>query len=75
MQITIRQAYSQLLTLQQTIKFFTRPLLVSLGLKLLAFKEGLLCICYLFRNVKQVAKCKNYPFLGMIIISTSDSSE
>ena len=71
MQITIRQAYSQLLTLQQTIKFFTRPLLVSLGLKLLAFKEGLLCICYL----KQVAKCKNYPFLGMIIISTSDSSE
>ena len=38
MQITIRQAYSQLLTLQQTVKFFTRPLLVSLGLKLLAFK-------------------------------------
>ena len=38
MQITIRQAYSQFLMLQQTIKFFTRPLLVSLGLKLLAFK-------------------------------------
>ena len=27
-----------------------------------------LCICYLFRNVKQVAKRKNYPFLGMIIL-------
>ena len=31
-------AYSQLSTLQQTLKYFTSPLLVLLGLKLLAFK-------------------------------------
>ena len=33
------------------------PLLVLLGLKQLEFKQGPLCICYLFRNVKQVAEC------------------
>ena len=41
MQIKKHQAYSQLSTLQQTVKYFTRPLLVLLGLKLLAFKQDL----------------------------------
>ena len=33
-----RRAYSQLSTLQKTVSYFTRPLLVLLGLKLLAFR-------------------------------------
>ena len=36
-QIKKRRAYSRLFTLQQTVKYFTRPLLVLLGLKLLVF--------------------------------------
>ena len=57
MQIKKGGAYSQLSTLQQTLKYFTRPLLILLGLKLLAFKYDFLGIIvnYLFGNVKQVA--------------------
>ena len=40
MRIKKRRAYSQLSTLQQTVKYLTRPLLVLLGLKLLAFKAS-----------------------------------
>ena len=56
MQIKKHRAYGQLSTLQQMVLYFTCPLLVLFGLKLLALKKGLLCICYLFRNVKQVTK-------------------
>ena len=48
MQIKKHQTYSQLSTLQQTVKYFTRPLLVLLGLKLLAFKQDLLCIIVIY---------------------------
>ena len=37
-QIKKYHAYSQLSKLQQTVKYFTRPLLVLFGLTLLAFK-------------------------------------
>ena len=68
MQIKKLQAYSQLSTLQQTVKYFTHPLLVLLGLKLLAFKQDLLCIIVLYLGMlsKRLSTKITHNFLEII---------